>query len=262
LNAIADAARNPVTISVPYTLKGNVMITRKLSVIFIIPVIGLAVLTCGMARANLVTNGGFEFYGGVAPKDFTSNCLPTDWSTGGYVYLDAPGTAVTAPGIQVWGPFPATSPQGGNFIESDGSSGLAFPINQTITGLTVGQNYSVSFYQAAGQQYLDSGATTEQWQVSLGSDTQFSAVMSTPSEGVFPWEPQTLSYTASSTSEVLTFLAVGSGGVPPIVFLDGVDMETNVPEPSAGLLLAGVGTVIAIGKLWRRVRANRTEVAV
>lgn len=82
------------------------MISRKLSII-VIPVIGLALLTRGMARANLVTNGDFALYTGTAPKDFTSNCLPTDWSTGGYVYLDAPGTAVTGPGIQVWGPFPA-----------------------------------------------------------------------------------------------------------------------------------------------------------
>src|SRR5579872_4671418 len=115
------------------------MTTKKLSIL-VIPVIALALLNCRNARANLVTNGGFEFYTGTAPKDFTSNCLPTDWSTGGYVYLDAPGTAVTPPGIQVYGPFPATSPQGGNFIESDGSSGLAFPISQTISGLTVGQS--------------------------------------------------------------------------------------------------------------------------
>ena len=46
-----------------------------------------------------------------------------------------------------------------------------------------------------------------------------------------------------------------------MVFLDGVDMESTVPEPSAFLLLAGVGTVIAIGRLGRRLRANRTSVA-
>ena len=83
---------------------------------------------CSIARANLVTNGNFENYTGTAPKDFTSNCLPTDWSTGGYVFLDAHGTATTGPGIPVWGPFPdPPAPQGGNFIESDGSSGLAVP---------------------------------------------------------------------------------------------------------------------------------------
>jgi hypothetical protein len=236
------------------------LLSRRSSVL-VIPAIGLALLIGGMARANLVTNGGFENYTGTAPKDFTSNCLPTDWSTGGYVYLDASGTAELAPGIQVWGPFPATSPQGGNFIESDGSSGLAFPINQTINGLSVGQSYSVSFYQAAGQELGDSGATTEQWQVSLGSQTQFSSLMLNASEGVVPWQTQTLSFTASSPSEVLSFLAIGSGGVPPIVFLDGVDMETTVPEPSASLLLGGVGAVIAMVRLGRRLRANRIAVA-
>jgi len=220
---------------------------------------GVAVITCGTARANLVFNGDFALYGGTAPKDFTSNCLPTDWSNGGYVFLDAPNTATTGPGIPVWGPFPAPSGNG-NFIESDASSGLAQPVSQTINSLTVGQSYSVSFIQAAGQQYGDSGATIEQWQVSLGSDTQFSAVMNTPSEGVFPWETQTLTYTASGTSELLSFLAVGSGGVPPIAFLDGVDMESSVPEPSAGLLLAGVGTVVAMGRLGRRAMAKSSAV--
>jgi PEP-CTERM motif len=218
----------------------------------------LAMLTGGPARANLVTNGGFELYTGTPPKDFSSNVLPTDWSVGGYVFIDAPGTAddVSSPGIPVYGPFPATSPQGGNFVESDGSVGLAFPINQTISGLTAGQNYTVSFYQAAGQQVGAAGATTEQWQVSLGSQTQLSALMSIPQGGVFPWESQSLTFNATSSSEVLSFLAIGSGGVPPIVFLDGVDMEANVPEPSAFMLLAGVGAVCATGKIGRRLRAR------
>lgn len=84
--------------------------------------------------------------------------------------------------------------------------------------------------------------------------------MNTPSEGVFPWESQTLTYTASSTSELLSFLAVGSGGVPPIAFLDGVDMESSVPEPSAGLLLLGVGAVVAMGRLGRRAMTKSSAV--
>jgi hypothetical protein len=48
--------------------------------------------------------------------------------------------------------------------------------------------------------------------------------------------------------------------VPPIAFLDGVDMESSVPEPSAGLLLAGVGTVVAMGRLGRRAMAKSSAV--
>ena len=81
--------------------------------------------------------------------------------------------------------------------------------------------------------------------------------MLTPQGGFSPWEAQTLPFTASSTSEVLSFLAVGTpSGAPPMVFLDGVDMEPSVPEPSAGLLLVGVGAVIAVGRVARRAIAK------
>jgi hypothetical protein len=211
-----------------------------------------------MARANLVTNGDFALYTGTAPKDFFYNVKPTDWASTAYAFIDAPGTAddPLAPGVPVYGPFPYAPPPGGNFLQSDGDPGLAQPITQTINGLNVGQTYNLSFYQAAGQQLNDLGATTEQWQVSLGSQTQMSALMSIPQGGVWPWEAQTLPFTATSTSEALSFLAVGSGGVPPMVFLADPDMESSVPEPSAVLLLAGAGTVCAMTRLGRRARAE------
>jgi hypothetical protein len=236
------------------------MLAKKLSII-VIPAIVFALLTCDLARANLVLNGGFEAISGSPPKDFASNCMPTDWTiTGGQVFLDAPCTATTAPGIQVYGPFPNTSPNLGNFIESDGSPGFAFPISQMINSLTIGQSYGVSFYQAAGQEVGDLGATTEQWQVSLGSQTQFSPLMSIPQGGMFNWNQQTLTFTATAASETLSFLAIGAGGNPPIVFLDGVDMETSVPEPSAGLLLLCVGAVIAVGRIGRRAMAKTASI--
>jgi len=245
------------------------MICKKLSII-VIPVIGVALFACGMARANLVTNGDFSLYGGVAPKNDFVYVQPTDWTGSGLydfgVEVDAPSTADNGsdPGIPVYGPFPAHGPSGNNnFIEADGDPSYSFSFSQTISGLTVGQNYDLSFNQAAGQQQGNLvGPTTEKWEVSLGSSTQFSSLMTTPQGGVFPWEAQTLTYTASSTSEVLSFLAVGTpSGAPPMVFLDGVDMEPSVPEPSALMLLAGVGAVISIGRIGRRVRANRTGVA-
>jgi len=241
------------------------MISRKLTIL-VISAIGLALFTGGMARANLVTNGNFNLYGGSAPKNDFVYVQPTDWTGSGLydfgVEVDAPTTAdnVSDPGIPVYGPFPAHGPSGNNnFVEADGDPSYSFSFSQTISGLTVGQNYNVSFNQAAGQQSGNLvGPTTEQWEVSLGSSTQFSSLMLTPQGGIFPWEAQTLPFTASSTSEVLSFLAVGTpSGAPPMVFLDGVDMEPSVPEPSALLLLAGVGAVIAIGRLGRRTLANR-----
>src|SRR5579872_1602583 len=127
------------------------MICRKLSIL-VIPAIVFALLTCGPARANLVTNGGFEFYTGGAPKNYFSIVLPTDWGGGLFDTIDAPGTAddPSSPGLPVYGPFPATSPAGGNFVQSDSTPSLSLPITQTINSLTVGQSYTLSFYQAAG----------------------------------------------------------------------------------------------------------------
>jgi len=238
------------------------MISKKLSSI-VISAIGLALFTSSMARANLVTNPLFTSYTGTTPKDYIQNVLPTDWNGSVFTFVDAPGTAddPTALGIPVYPPFPANSPAGGNFIQADGTPSLSFPITQTINGLTNGQNYSLSFYQAGGQELNGSGGSLEQWQVSLGSDTQFSSVMNVPQGGVIPWQPQTLSFTATGSSEVLSFFAIGTPGIPPMVFFSDPDLEATVPEPSAFLLLAGVGAVIAIGRVGRRLLANRMPVA-
>jgi hypothetical protein len=235
------------------------MICGRVSTI-VISAIVLALFTGNPARANLVTNGGFEITTGTTPKDYLTNVLPTDWSGGGLEFIDAAGTAGSNP-LPVYPGFPVMSPQGGNFLQADSTPTFSQPVTQSISGLTAGDSYTVSFYQAAGQGEGDTGATTDQWEVTLGSSTAYSTLMSIPQGGMFPWTSQTLTLTADNTTDLLSFIAVGTGGVPEQIFLDGVDMESTVPEPSALMLLAGVGAVMAIGRIGRRVRANRTNVA-
>ena len=50
-------------------------------------------------------------------------------------------------GLAGWPAFPVSSPDGGNFILSDGNF-MNSPINQTITGLNPGNTYLLTFYQA------------------------------------------------------------------------------------------------------------------
>jgi hypothetical protein len=156
--------------------------------------------------------------------------------------------------------MPASSPDGGNYVAMDGAYD-AGPLSQAISGLTVGDTYSVSFYWAGAQQYTFDGANTEQVEVSLGSQTQSTAVYDNTSHGFSGWMTQTFDFTATATSETLSFLAIGtpiSPSVPPFALLDGVSM-TQVPEP-ASLALLGIGVMGVCGVVGRR-RARRDAAA-
>ncbi len=249
------------------------MMSKKLSV-FGMSALALALGMSGAAHAgSLVTNGGFETTtnGG---GQLGYNTDATGWSTSGYNFLFPSGTADNGTGVsgqygnlQLWGPgngsangLPASSPDGGNYVAADGAYSVG-PISQTISGLTVGSQYAVSFYWAGAQQYGFTSPTQEQWNVSLGSDTQSTAIVNNVNHGFTGWMGQTFTYTATSTSEVLSFLAYGTpSGVPPFALLDGVTMNA-VPEPSA-MVLMGIGAAgFGIAALRRRAKSATTTTA-
>jgi hypothetical protein len=137
--------------------------------------------------------------------------------------------------------IPNSSPDGGNYLVLDGGSGYNLSIYQTVSGLVAGKQYLLTFYQAAGQQNGFTGATTEQFEVVFGTSTQYSALQSDPSHDFQPWTKQSMVFTATSTSQVLSFLALGTpAGQPPMVFLDGINMVQTTPEPSS-LVIGGIG---------------------
>ena len=215
---------------------------------------------------NLVVNGGFEATtNGKGQLGFNTNA--TGWTNvNGYTFLFTPGTADTSGAagqfgpLSLWGPGNgsanglAVSPTGGNFIASDGAFQTT-PIQQLIVGLVVGQKYDLGFDWGAAQQFTFTGATTDQWRVSLGNETYSTAVINNVSHGFSGWRHQVFSFTATGASEVLSFLAIGTpAGVPPFALLDGVTLAAAVPEPSTWALM--LGGVAVVGFIARRRRGD------
>jgi hypothetical protein len=234
--------------------------------------IGIFVAALGAAGSatagvNLVVSGGFEILTGSANQFIGYGVSElVGWS---YSPAPFPNAAVYAPGgaqglgakqglgayYPLYGPGQGynngfvDSPAGGNFLAVDGEITYRAPISQTISGLTPGAQYNLSFIWA-GSQFYDSttlpvtSPLTAERQVSLGSETFPTPVANYPAHGFTGWMTQSFTYTASSASEVLTFLALGTPSVPPVALLDSVSL-TAVPEPSTWALMvlgfAGVG---------------------
>ncbi len=224
---------------------------------------------------NLVQNGDFEnvttsasSVSGEFGSRFSSRQVD-HWATTGYNWVMTATSADTGSnpgefgGLQLWGPGNGVangltaSPTGGNYLAADGAFTVA-AITQTINGLTVGHNYALSFSWAGAQQSGFTGDTTDKWTASLGAQSFDTSIVSLPSHGFSGWSQQTFNYTASSASEVLSFLATGTpNGVPPFALLDGVSLvdTTSVPDSAATGVLFGLSALalLAAPRLRRQL---------
>jgi hypothetical protein len=239
------------------------------SVVWVASVALIGFAGSASATTNLVTNGGFESTTPAGSTNFFIGYAGfpqlADWT---YTPEPSPNDAIytfaganSFPGANqgaglsfpLYGPgtgFPngfVASPNGGNFLAADAEMPQTAPISQTISGLTVGEHYALSF-EYAGNQFLDgtslpyTGPLTISWQASLGAQSFSTPVATYAAHSFTGWMTQTFTYTATSSSEVLSFLASGTpNGLPPTALLDGISL-TVVPEPSTwAMLVLGFG---------------------
>jgi len=232
----------------------------------------VAVLSASVAQAstNLVANGNFEATTNGTNKQLSSS-VTTDvnrstlvgWTSsngndGGYNFvLDSSiaNTSNSAIWLQSQNNGYSASAGGGNVFASDA---LYYPgtLSQTINGLSIGSSYTLKFDYALAQQVGFTGANSNNtWQVGFGGATQDASLLSIANGGFSGWKTATMTFTASSVSQALSFLAQGSSpGAPPFLLLDGVSLVAAVPEPSTwGMMLGGI---VLLGFLARR-RATR-----
>jgi hypothetical protein len=204
------------------------------------------------------------------PKGAFTYVDPVGWTGGkGLIFIDgqsADESAASNTYLSTYG-----NPTGsvtGNYVEADGNPSFESGFNYSVTGLTVGQTYTLTFYQGASEQSgygLINGQpvpTTDQWIVSLGTsglvlngkgsgttdpiygptetysnpDPNASVVatplMSVPYQGTVGWDFVSITLTADATTDLLSFLAYGDNGstvnLPPIAFLSGVDSPAGL----------------------------------
>lgn len=256
----------------------------------------LACGTFGLANAtpvDLITNGTFadtlpaqstptQF----GPSSGSCNIGSRTWGgqfidgwsgrgNNGYeIWYPSAGAASTVQACTTWGntgnqllPAAVTAPPAESgataFVGLDGASSYRAGVSQLVSGLVAGQRYVVNFWWASTQEMSETGATTEQLAVSLG-DTAYdgqkftTATNSIDTHGWSGWVPVSFTFTATSASEYLSFLSVGTpGSLPPFGLLTGVSMYA-VPEPpqlglfGLGVLGVGVLTVVARRRALRR----------
>ncbi len=216
----------------------------------------LASAASASAATNLVINGNFEANGpAFLYADGDGNTNITGWTTYG-VHGSYPLIWLADPAAGFVYNYVA-SPDGGSALISDGAFTYQAGTAQSIAGLTIGGRYELKFYWAAGQQEGFPGPTFDKYYtVAFGGDSFSTTPQAGPQGGFQGWFTETHRFTATSTSQVLSFLASGSpDGVPPFTMLDGVSL-TSVPEASTwAMLIAGFGLVGAAARRRRTAAA-------
>lgn len=139
-------------------------------------------------------------------------------------------------------------------------------ISQTLTGLTAGQLYEVSFFLSGNRERADGSLAEPQIRtldLTVGGTTQeftFDTEASNPVSAQpdsMNWERNTFRFVASGASELLTFASTtqtGTGSSPAGPALDNVSISV-VPLPAGlGLLVGALGGLV----VWRRLGARRS----
>jgi PEP-CTERM motif len=165
-----------------------------------------------------------------------------------------PGSHPVGPVNNGWGNIP----DGSYAFGADAAYANA-PISQTINGLQAGHTYDLSF-SYAGAQFTDAlGVNTEGWHVTLGSDLSTdTTTLNNASQGFTGWQTFSTTFTASTTSETLTFLANGGPlGLPPFALLDNVviNEHTTTPPPST---VPEPSTIVLVGSSLFLIGAARS----
>jgi hypothetical protein len=242
----------------------------------IVAVFALIVAASPMAGAvDLITNGGFEngtvgqigvdgSLAGWVSAAIPSGGFPLNFNldltlaqSGFSATFGMPPTTVTktlAGPNNGYGNGLSQSPDGGNFFGAQVGSFVG-PFSQTVSGLTIGNQYEVSLYWAAASLTGATQSIIAGWSIDFGGSQVTTGTKTIAAEGFDGWNSFNYTFTAANSSQALTFTSIGNAA-NGFVLLDGVRMsEVAVPEPST-YALAAIATAV-MGVLARRRKARK-----
>ena len=230
-----------------------------------LPVVLASLLALSSAQAATVffTNPGLDGTTGYgnAPTGWSGIPNGTTWSEATTADGSQPvlmGATPFGAGLYYGSPQSGTTFAGGIYGQISGG-GYQQGIQQTVTGFTVGEQYSFSFYQSVPKY---SGATddTGSWKVFANgvliqttAPTTDTVAWNAPGTTLI-WEQRTVTFTATAETINFGFLAYDTDGMGTttgervMMGIDSFSDITEVPEPS----VAALGLIGVLGLLRRR----------
>ncbi len=193
-----------------------------------------------LALSESVGNGSFETFhvtigngcGDLAHCYFNSSNLPGSWAP--WSFAGNSGIALKGSLVET----PAGSLPDGNQFATIGDGGS---ISQTLGGFNIGQFYTLAFFLAPRPNYPNQTV-----QVNIDGASQNYALAAAP----LVWALYNLSFTASTTTPLLSFSGTGGGGN---ALLDQVFVT---PEPASMVIVPT--SILLLAMLYRR-RSSRQQ---
>lgn len=197
-------------------------------------ILALCLSACGLAHANLLTNGSFELGTFSPPGNQTMTLLPGSTAITGWQVV-----ADRLAWINAGNPWSLAAQDGNFFLDlSDYAAGAPFGGVAQTFATTPGYEYTVTFELGSSNRWGRPDALT------VSAAGQSASYVSAATGTNNDWQPFSFVFKATGASTTLSF--IGKSGVY-YVGLDNVSATvTAVPEPSlAALCLAGLATLAA-----------------